>query len=230
MAKFNPRAFYPTPGEKSKELKKWAEKKEKAETSLRTKKRLLSISIVILISFILMYVLYSVIQSNRALDNAEKVSQNASFVLKNPGLRKHGYPMFQWGVRGVYTGTMKLKYAINDNGHQRAFFSSDELVAADTLCNIESGAGGYIDKYAKGEKVTLKDGTTKTIEAYIASGQAGLYSHVGKYYYVASQSKIICKESAVSQRLQSEVYGDVQSIAKSFVSYCSVQICGDTAP
>jgi len=163
-------------------------------------------------------------QLKQAQAAAEKTSKTPS--LLDPAHRKHLFSIYQWGVRGLYVGTLSLKYVIIDhNGYQTAYFTSDELSAADPSCSIASSAGGMVDKYAENERFDF-DGITETVEKYLASRANIDYSHVGKFYYIISKGKITCDASSTSKKLQADTFTDVESITKSFVTYCSIQVCG----
>lgn len=172
------------------------------------------------------YVWRSNSQSHQALNNALETSKNAPSPLRDPAHAKHPFAIYQWGVKGFYVGSLTLKYVIINSGHHKAYFSSAQLTASAPACSIENGAGGYIDRYAVGERFTLPSGQAVTIEQFVQSGRAAAYSRTGKYYYVASQNSAACAESQESKKLQAETFADVKSITKSFTAYCSVLVCG----
>lgn len=230
MAKLNLNAIYPVPEKQSEADEKTTNESERdrnGQKSLALKKRVLLCIIAGLIGGTGLYIWHANSQTNKTLNAAVQTSKNTPLPLKDPSQRRHYLYLQQWGVMGRYTGSAIPKYVVINSGHQRAYFP---LVPINILsrgdypeCQVQNSSGAVIDRYEAGVKYEFKKDTSETVDQYLASS-GGVYSRVGKYYYIASKSDFTCKSIKPDQELQVSILPETESITKSLTAYCSAQV------
>lgn len=115
----------------------------------------------------------------------------------------------EWGVKAPYVGSLKLQYALSDDG-KAANFTSDQLLAADAACTTDFG--GSISRYAP-EDTASDSGADVSAKERAAKTAKSDYAYVGGYYYFFTHSQAACgTDAGKTKALQQQTNNAVQAL------------------
>lgn len=151
------------------------------------------------------YVRYQQIQTQKAEKAASGgviVSKHAKKATSKSTSSQSLFAISEFKVQGKLTTGVTLQYVVKSvDGAQVAYFTSAELLKAESGCTAEFGPGGAITQYTAGS-----DYHGSPIESISTAKK------VGSYYYIYDQPQAYCSKSAAYQPMETTAQAAVKNL------------------